>query len=204
MPGTNGLDGHCFSCGLPACAQLSVAKHSPKKPLTCHRVSCCWPKLFALAQTYASSQPGLRLEAHRRSPAFLPHSQLSRLCKVRDWGLNGPLQLDHRINWRKTSRRDWSVTARQGGLPSCSCTRIRGRPPAYPPFFTGDGVTARVCFSSAASLRVRVCVIVKALGRTAATRRHGDDDNTTRRKQRSTLQTLHPRLARARAPVGDH
>jgi hypothetical protein len=83
-------------------------------------------------------------------------------------------------------------------LPSCSCTRSRGRPPAYPPFFTG-GVTARVCFSSAASLRVRVCVTVKALGRAITTRRHRDNDNNNTNESNDPPCNPPP-SARARAP----
>jgi len=154
MPGTNGQ-----AAVSTALAAGYRSAHSSQWPSTRSRshsrapgLPAAGPSCSALAQTYASSQPGLRLEAHRRSPASPAPQQVIEVMQGARLGSDGPLQLDHRINWRKTSRRDWSAAARQGGLPSCSCTRIRGRPPAYPAFFTG--VTARVCFSSALSLCV--------------------------------------------------
>lgn len=54
--GLPGTDGHCSSCGLPVGGLLSLACGEAEG-------AARWPKLSALTNTYASSEPGRDLEA---------------------------------------------------------------------------------------------------------------------------------------------
>lgn len=145
------------------------------------------------AGSQASSRPQTRgpsLVACAVPSPCLPHSKTSAV-RVCDRGLNGPLQLVHWDNWRKSSRRDWRAAV------DCHCVHARAvggsRPPAYPvpwaSFFTPVTNNCLRLFFFLRPPSVCVCVCVRVCVTDCENAGRSRDDSTTRRPHHDKITT---------------
>lgn len=89
LPGTRA--GTALAAGARSRTAVSGRALAQGATLRATEPPAAGPSCLHLAQTYASIQPGHRLEAHRRSPVTAPQ----QLCRVQTGVSRGPFPLDH-------------------------------------------------------------------------------------------------------------